>query len=435
MNCFRLAAAFVSGVILAAIFIASISVGSGLLLGPDRLATVVQHGMLDGQFIPDPREEHFSECSLLMMQFLKHENIFLNAIDSIWSQLIDGKPCLTLQTMVQTNSGQGTPFSYVNYPFGSRHLLVFVLSILSVQGARILYEFLSYGSVVALLIAAFYNSPRAALTILPVGIFLLFAFQQHQLGHNLAHAPAYFSALFGLAVFLGARTWFQDRSKRIALVGFVAGIVQFFDILNGAVPVILSLMIVLNHFFYIAPATYRNPREYWFAAIGEAIVLAACFLIAFVALTAVRLLILSESIDGTWLLYFSGLFKRTANELSGNPLHLADIVKAFWFERGRLTTGGNLTSTWVLLASAGAWIIAILSVAFSCWRHRNRAAWRLVDFSVVVISAGGVLAWYAIFLNHTVGHPFFMVRTVAIPASYGFVALIVMWTDRTRRRN
>src|SRR5947209_3436116 len=151
MNTFRLTAPFVSGVALAAIFIASISLGSGLVLGPDRLASVVQHGMVEGQFVPDPREEYFTECSLLMMQFLKHESVFLNAIDSIWSQLVDGQPCLTLQAMVQTHASPGTPFSYVNYPFGGRHLLAFVLSILSVHDAKMLYEFLSYGSVVILL--------------------------------------------------------------------------------------------------------------------------------------------------------------------------------------------------------------------------------------------------------------------------------------------
>ena len=434
MNYFRRSAAFVSGLGLAAIVIALISVGSGLVLGPDRLAKVVQDGILAGQFVPDPREEYFTECSILMMQYLKHANIFLNAIDSVWTQPVDGQPCLSLQMMVETNTGLGAPFSYVNYPFGSRHLLAFMLSVLSVQETKMLYEFLSYSSVVALLLAAFWNSPRTALTILPVGLFLLFAFQQHLLGHNLAHAPSYFPAFFILAFFLAARKSFQDQRNRLVLVGFLAGIVQFFDLLAGAVPVVLSLTIVLNHLFYIAPAAHRDAGDYWLVAIREAIVLAACFLIAFVSLTGVRMLILSQSVAGVWHLYFEGLFHRTGGELNGNSLHLADIVKGFWFERGRLTTGGVLTSTWVLLTSACAWIIAIVS-AFICWRYRRLRAMDLVDLFVIVIGAGGVLAWYVLFLNHTVGHPFFMVRTIAIPASYGFVVLIAVWTDWTRRRS
>ena len=95
------------------------------------------------------------------------------------------------------------PNWYANYPFGSRYLEALALSMMSFRNAKRLYALLSYGSVLVLCLGAG-DSPRQALMVLPVGIYLLFGFALHRFGHSLSHAPGFFAGFSALGVFLAA---------------------------------------------------------------------------------------------------------------------------------------------------------------------------------------------------------------------------------------
>jgi hypothetical protein len=140
-----------------------------------------------------------------------------------------------------------------NYPFGSRYLEALVLNVLDLRSAKSFYAFLSYASILILIAGAFRNSPSTALMVLPMGFFLLFGFSMHRFGHNLAHAPGFFVGFTALGVSLAARDRFRSSQARLMFLGFLGIVIGFFDLLHGSIPVVLSLAIVLNHLFYVAP--------------------------------------------------------------------------------------------------------------------------------------------------------------------------------------
>jgi hypothetical protein len=67
-------------------------------------------------------------------------------------------------------------------------------------------------------------------------------------------------------------------------------------------------------------------------------------------------------------------------------------------------------------------ILTICLVPIASWRRGRAPRVLLADLSVIVLAAVGVLAWYRLFRQHTYIHVLFVVRIVALPASFGLVA-------------
>ena len=201
--------------------------------------------------------------------------------------------------------------------------------------------------------------------------------------------------------------------------------VAFFDLMHGSIPVVLSLTIVLNHLFYVAPAFQLDdglsPGRYWLVALRQAVIVCVCFVAAYAALTVGRLLLLSLVIDGGWAQYSVGLGLRLGNEIPGRVIGLEDVIEKLWQARFQLTPGGFTPSTSMLVVSLAAWIFTIAFLPLVCWRSGRTSLVILADVSVVVLAAVGVLAWYRLFRQHTFNHVLFAVRNAAVPAAYGFL--------------
>jgi len=439
----RLARHLAIGILSGTLFVLILAVASGLTLTRDRLISVARDGLASGELAFDAHrdEDYFTECSMLTMLYLRHENVFLNAIET---RLITSvaHPCEELQAQL----APGQPLdaydrkqaSYVNYPFGSRYLEALTLSVLDLRDAKRLYALFSYGSVVILFLGAWRNSPTNALIVLPVGVFLVFGFALHRFGHNLAHAPGYFVGFTALGVFLAAREWFRSPGNRVVFFGFLGTLIAFFDLMHGSIPVVLSLAIVLNHLFYVAPnvrpTARQSPGGYWLLAVQQAVIVCACFVVAYGVLTGGRLLLLSGILDGGYQQYAASLGSRLGNVIPGRVIGFEDVVQKLWQSRFQLTAGGFTPSTWMLFVALAAWIFTICLLPLASWRRGPAAVVLLADLTVVAIASAGVLSWYRLFLQHTFIHVLFIARIAALPASYGLVTatLVVRFLAEAR---
>ena len=419
------------GVLAAALLIASLSTVSGLVLSRERLTELLREDFSSGGLTSDPARvvEDWVECSLLTMEYIRHDNI-LDAIDTSWMRPTH-HTCEELKALVA-----GPPYTlelappshYINYAFGARHFEAILLSVLSIMTAKTLCLMLSYVSVVCLFLGGWRNSPPVTLAVLlPIGLFLLFAFEQHRYGDSLMWAPAFFVGFFTLAVFLAARDRFNDRANRIGLFCFLALILTFLDTMQGSLPVLLSLTIVLNHFFYVSRGTYPTLKAYFVATLVGLSTIFLCFITSFIVYTVVRLLILSHVIAyPVWHSFVTDLGSRMGDVVPEvGTVHLSEVVQKLWSERSQMT--GNDFATWLFWASGLAWLCAISMLIFLVPRRIGNAALMVsVDVFVLTVASLGILSWFVIFPNHSYIHAWFMVRMMALPESYGFVAAIIV---------
>lgn len=419
------------GILSGLLVVLALAMVSGLTFPRARVVQVARDALTSGElaFNEHREEDYFTECSFLTMQYARAAGLFRNAIETRYARGAR-HPCQNLESLITTGKmadGSVPIFvAYVNYPFGSRFLEALVLSVLDLRSAKSLYVFLSYGSILILIAGAFRNSPSTALTVLPIGLFLLFGFSMHRFGHNLAHAPGFVLGFTALGVFLAARDRFRNSAARVMFFGFLGVVIAFFDLMHGSIPVVLSLAIVLNHLFYMAPAlradSTLSPGGYWLGALREAVVIGVCFVVAYGTLTAGRLVLLSAFADGSWHRYERALGSRLGQVVSGAVINLDDVIEKLWQARFQLMPGGLTPSTWMLVVSLTAWIFTICLLPIASWRRDRAPLVLLADLSVIVLAAAGALAWYRLFRQHTFIHVLFVVRIAALPASFGLVA-------------
>ena len=424
------------GILLACVAVGLFAILSGFALSEQRLAEVVRTTVAQNEFAPVVRrnEERFTECLLLVTQRLRSTNIFHGALDTKFLMRGDEHPCDTVVTLVlgpaDAQAALPAPHSYFNYPFGNRHLMALSLSALDYGQARRLYSLLSYGSLVLLFLVMLWRARGMAIVIVPLPLLLMGAFSMHRLGGNLAHAPGYFIGFLALTFFLAKPTWFDRFPARLGFAGVLGVVSAYFDLLNGPIPTLLALTILLNHFFYELDGRERTGHV--FTAVTQAVAIFACFGAAYLTLTLSRLgLLWLNGIDVST--FTARLAFRTANDIFGMKVSFRTNLKALFAARYQLTPGGAGSANWIFLAGIAAWIfVGFVGLTTLILRGRLRRG-PLVDVLVLAGVSLGVLAWYWCFAAHTYVHAYFMVRLLVLPLACGmaaaFLSLYEGWRD------
>ena len=422
----RLSLSIIGGIALTICVLAAFGLIAGSTLSRDRLVHVVKKAYADGELAltERPNEDLFTECALLTMLYLRVDGL-RDLVDTrfVFSESID--PCETLRVVVNEaprDSSIKGPYSYLNYPWGSRHLEALVLSGFEYPAARALYRTLSYASVVFLLLGAWRNCRRTAFLILPLGSFLLFGFALISFGGNPGHAPGYFVGFFALGIFLAAREWFRNASRRFVFFGVLGTLIAYFDLMTGSLQAILSLAVIWNHFFYLKDD--RGSRGYWTRAAQQAFGIVGCFALAYVTLTALRMAVVGLYQTGGYYDITHLVAYIKSGEGVPGAATLRDVIKALWLARFQLT-GDALTSTWLICASVAAWIFGGVAIAALCLKRRMVGRELGIDLFVILLAGGGIIFWLLVFKGHTLTHASFMVRLVALPAAYGFMVALL----------
>jgi hypothetical protein len=238
-----------------------------------------------------------------------------------------------------------------------------------------------------------------------------------------------------LAIFLFFRNTLQPWLNRIFFFAATGALVTFFDELIGALPVILGLTIVLNHFFFIDRE--QPPRSYLRQAIVQGVSIFACFALAYAFSTAGRLSILKFAYGVNVSSVWSSFFGHLQYQAVGRTFGLADVLMLLW-DRGRdnLTLGGVIPGTVLLIAAVVAWSLTLLAAGRALLRKRSsEAAYLATDVFVLAVAACGVMMWLILLPNFVYIHWYFINRLVALPCAFGFVGLILVARQQTAQRN
>lgn len=428
--------AALGGIAAGCVTVALFAALSGFALSDARLVEVVKRAFANDElaYASHIREDFFTECALLTMQKLRHDRAVWAALDTRFIMPKDDHPCDTLHTLVLGTAEQRASLpadvSYFNYPFGSRHLEASVLSALDYGPATWVYRTLSYGSIALLLAAMLWRSPATAVVLAPLPLALIGAFAMHRFGGNLAHAPGYFIGFAALAFFVAAPSMSRDPGRRLGFAGALGVIAAYFDILNGLIPTLLALTILLNHFFYVV--SQRDQSDYLWKAAWQAAALFACFLAAYVTVTLSRLgLLWLNGVDVSR--FTANLAVRTGQDI-GIPVTFRQSLERLFALRSQLTPGGARTANWVFLAGIAGWIFTALG-GLAAWALRRRPKVPVVvDALVLAAVSVGVLAWYLCFIAHTFVHAAFMVRLLAIPLACGLATALLGIREARRDR-
>jgi hypothetical protein len=409
-----------SGALLAVVLVSSLTFVAHVALTRDRLVAVTASALQQDQFdLIHSRSDLFTECSMFIMEYLRPQDPVLNTINTYFALDYRYHPCDNMNHIIAGGppadaDASNTFGSYVSYPFGPRHLLGLALSVMGVPTARLLYLLLSYGSITSMLLAAWRHPHQAAIVFSPIPLSLAFASATDVYGANLAHAPGYFAAFFGIAILIFFRRPFQRLEYRLFLAGFLSVTLTFFDLLHGSLPVTLALVILCNHIFYGA-------KNDWRQLIAEGVMLAGVFVASYCGYTILRLLALKYVYGIGWEPYLVGIGIRLSHEVGPNVVRLTDIADVLWQARGNLTFGSDRMASAFLCSAGGAWGLALLLLPLV-----RRDAALLRTFAVMLACSCGVVLWYRLFPNHTYVHPQFMVRILAVPAGIGFSAALMV---------
>lgn len=362
-------------------------------------------------------KEHFGECTMLMTEHLRPRNPIRNAIDTFFAHDIRYHPCDVLGAVLfgrpPTDVRLGPVYSYLQYPFGQRHLLGLLLSVMEIWEIRQIYAMLS-ALTVALLMFAGRERPLIAV---PIGVSLLIGCSYHLLADNIGIAPAYIVGIGGLGLIVALRERLATPERRIAAFAMLAALLTFVEGFTGAVPVTLALAMVMNHVYLVRATAWRG-------ALIEAATVIGCFVGGFLATAAVRLALIAALFDVPWKKFFSVLFVRFSYEGAGAPFSFLDVLARMWQFRHQLVPGGDVPSTAFLALGLASWLV----VSVVALRRRRLGP----DIGILALGAAGALSWFPLTPNHTLIHAFQMDRILAVPVALGVAAMLLVLRERAQ---
>jgi hypothetical protein len=380
-----------------------------------RVVRLAGEALTGGVFTQGPFvfEDHFTECVALGASALRLDSRWLDAIESRWLRpgAEHTQPCMMLSAFLGlTSSAIPLPPPEVSYqyPFGFRYLMLAAFGLgLSVAGVKRLLLVVAYLAVLVLLVAVW----RRAQPLLAVPLVLLVAFGLPWYGGNLGHGPSFTVIIATSAVLLLARQWFLPIERRLGVMAALGVTVYYFDI-SFVIAFALSLILVVHHFGFVRGA---EAREAVLQHLMVLFTLAGSFLAA-MALRAV----LMDVMHGVWVGHWPRVIVGRMSRQVGDQRHtVLDVYAQLYHSLGQLT-GSHALAVLLVLASAIGWGCALVVLV----RRRRPLA---LDLGVLVVAAGGVLGWYALMVNHTMVHAFFVGRMLALPIAYGFTAAALAW--------
>ncbi len=314
---------------------------------------------------------------------------------------------------------QESYFPYSRYVHGYRIPFQLLISAVSLADIRVLYRAVVVALLILVLAGQLFRCRRAlarsdrsqavaALAFAGVSASFL-AFSGIDLfAQSLTHGPSDM-ILYAALGWLSFRP-FRPGVKFDLTVAGLAGLAFGFDFLHGTVPMMLA--IIIGSTALQAFAAQAQIRPMVLARLLGAFVLGAGGAVA-AKLLAVLVLI---GWDGVFL-----FFSQLAYRVGGEGFSLIDVVRA-------LAANAVLLGWGIEPAPYLALLLAVLGAAgaiFLLLFDRRMPPWRKMAVLTGLLSIAAILAWYAIFRNHTVIHAGFMVRMLAWPIGMGPACLLL----------
>jgi hypothetical protein len=260
--------------------------------------------------------DQFTECALLTMEYFRPKSVAENAVNTRFAHDYRFHSCEVLHHIVLGSpqnvdlegiNRPGYHSNYVSYPFGTRHLAGLALSLMELSTYRWLLGIIAAISILSLTFGAARSDLRKALIyVAPITATLIIGFSLHAMGTNFAHGPDCWAAFLMLSAFLAFSEFFRPFYRRIAFAVSLGVVVTFLDMFDGAAPLAVMLLVFLNQAFYV-PASASGR-----AVFGQAVLMTAATLGAYVAYTGLRLFIVSSVFGIDWRSYVGGISSRAS---------------------------------------------------------------------------------------------------------------------------
>jgi hypothetical protein len=338
--------------------------------------------------------------------------------------------CQALLRALPELGGAGVNFvEYDRYILGMRVLGRVLLSVTSVRALRHILLGTAYALLGLIGIVALYRfgrttntfeRARAAGYVAIAACFALF-YGVHYFGATLYFGPM---DCVQYAFILASLVWpLEDlRPARLAVYAASYGsLIAIFEFMTGGIPLALALLPLLLALGFRGdkPAYFQKLVQLW-----------GCFCLAAVASFAIKV-ILAVAYLGRPNTFVPALLYRTYGSFHASPeasYSISYLMEIYHINSAVIAWSSRHLGTGLVIAGLG--IVSVVT-----WQNRN-AEWpsnRPVQLACW-LSLAALAAWVAVFLNHSILHPFFMVRLLVIPIIAGAVLTATEATFGLARR-
>ena len=399
----------------------------GELLEKDRLDGDAQRGA-----------DQFNDCLIITMALLRSQEMMKDALSPL---MIPKNPyknphmsiCDSLHQLVNA-AGIKLDDSeqyerYHRYLHGHRTLAAIFLNVTDLTTTRFLLKSSVYGLLILLFVYGLYKIIRiklkfggnfeahdemiqgGSLIILALGFFMFYGLTYF--GQSFTHAP--FAILMLLFILLAFKINLMRCSliNLYVLVAIFGSVSMYFEFLSGPLPLGFAVVLgVISILWKGKDHIEENLRRSLFAVT----VFMASALICYIVKLAITSYVFDEAIFSE---VKNGLLFRTGTSSTYNTslsYKIIDAINQLRWNLGQIGWGSEKMG----YSAIGFCILQIIVVSpiFMSKKVSSNIKARIL---MLFLSVLGISAWYAIFLNHTVEHAWFMVRLLVWPIISGWL--------------
>lgn len=432
MRAFPLRSALAAGVLASVVVLAgSFAVTlAAVLTSTDALRAHIKSAFNTGELLRVDRSNfdarrgahQYNDCLILTMAILRSEDPILDTISPLMYQKARAGPvrvglCEMLYREIAEAPVEAEITRYHRYLHGHRMLIGVWGLASSLESIRSTLKLAGYGLLFLIgLIGAWRvrTGDPFGLAVLVLAAVFASCYGLEYFGQSLSHGPADIVA-FGFLLYAAARVPTRVRHLETYVAASMFGsLTALFEFLTGGLPLGLAMIVGL-----IGLSALSDPRPA--DAISRAVGAVMAYGVAFGSAFAIKL-------TAAWLTFGTAVYRTFATGLSmrvghqdgsGAPLGLVDLLNALRWNLDQIGYGSHALGYGMVLLGVTAYFGCTVIVG-GRWR---RGASRGSAVLLLVISAAVVPIWYAVFLNHSIEHAWFMVRLLAWPIGLGVAAL------------
>jgi|GEM_PF-3483304 len=339
--------------------------------------------------------------------------------------------CQALVRALPELGGAGANFAeYDRYILGMRVLGRVLLSTTSVRALRHILLGTAYALLGLIGIVALYRFSRATNNVferaraagyVAIAACLALFYGIHYFGATLYFGPM---DCVQYAFILASLVWpLEDlRPARLAIYAASYGsLIAIFEFMTGGIPLALALLPLL------LALGFRGDKSAYFEKLIQ---LWGCFCLAVIASFAIKN-IFAVAYLGRPNTFVPALLYRTYGSFHASPeasYSISYLWEIYHINSALIAWSSRWLGTGLVIAALGF-------VSVVTWQNR-KAEWsanRPVQLACW-LSLAALTTWVAVFLNHSILHPFFMVRLLVIPIIAGAVLIVTEMTFRPARR-
>ncbi|MBL1264991.1 hypothetical protein [Candidatus Methylomicrobium oryzae] len=388
--------------------------------------------------------DQYNDCLIIQMAILRSKDSIKDALSPLMIPKNPNKNrnlsiCKALHQLV-TGSQNFEYERYHRYLHGHRTVAAIFLSFTDLRTSRFILKFIEYGLIFImffdglrkLIFGKFNNAAKThsentlqagSQIIIAIGFFSFYGLEYF--GQSFTHGPFAILILIFILFVFQHKLINYDIFNLCVLSSAFGCLAMYFEFLSGPLPLGCAVILGIMSIFW-GTEDYSNSirRTFWvlFTFIFSAL---ACYIFK-IALTTY---IFDEDI---FLQIKNGVALRTGNSSSYNATvnyNIIDVINHLRWNFGNIAWGSNQAG-YIIFSFC---LAQLFTACYLLTRNFSRNfKWRIF---ILLLSAAGIFLWYALFINHTIEHSWFMVRLLVWPIIAGWLIWWITAIEFQRNRD